>query len=105
MMLQPCGIEKSCMAVSHGQSLSYSGENVRKKNIFHTFCGTRVSYTGENVRKKNIFHTFCGYRVVQRLEWRYKDLMIFTLWVSILLIGMGNNFFGRDCIDRGPVLH
>jgi hypothetical protein len=29
MMLQPCAIEKSHMAVSHGQSLSHTGENVR----------------------------------------------------------------------------
>jgi hypothetical protein len=30
MTLQPFGIEKSHMAVLHGQRLSYTGENVRK---------------------------------------------------------------------------
>jgi hypothetical protein len=32
MTLQPCGIEKSHMVVSHGQSQSHTGENVRKNH-------------------------------------------------------------------------
>jgi hypothetical protein len=37
--LQLCGIEKSHMAVSHGQSLSHTGENVRKDvDNTYVFC-------------------------------------------------------------------
>jgi hypothetical protein len=41
MTLQPCGIEKSYMAVSHGQSLYHTGENVRIDSPHPLVCRTR----------------------------------------------------------------
>jgi hypothetical protein len=47
MTLQPCGIEKSHMAVSNGQSLSYTGENVR-----NFFAVSRCITTPRRPKKK-----------------------------------------------------